>query len=115
MTTKTATKAASTPKATSKPKTKAQTAVKTKSTIFIDGEAGTTGLEIRRRVADVAGLEVRSIAPQKRKDATARLDMMREVDLVVLCLPDDAARQAVALGDELGKDAPKGSDARRGA
>ena len=111
MTTKTAMKAASTPKATSKPKAKAQTAVKTKPTIFIDGEAGTTGLEIRRRVADVAGLEVRSIAPQKRKDATARLDMMREVDLVVLCLPDDAARQAVALVDELGKDAPKVIDA----
>src|SRR5438105_12744357 len=111
MTTKTATKAASTPKATSKPKTRAQTAVKTRPTIFIDGEAGTTGLEIRRRVADVAGLEVRSIALDKRKDATARLAMMREVDLVVLCLPDDAARQAVGLIDELGKDAPTVIDA----
>src|SRR5436190_9578231 len=109
MTTKTATKAASTPKATSKSKAKAPT--KTKPTIFIDGEAGTTGLEIRRRVADVASLEVRSIALDKRKDAAARLAMMREVDLVVLCLPDDAARQAAALIDELGKDGPKVIDA----
>ena len=75
MTLKTATKAAT---ATSK--------IKTKPAIFIDGEAGTTGLEIRRRVADLAGLEVKSIAPDKRKDAAARAEMMRQVDLVVLCL-----------------------------
>src|ERR1700693_5394148 len=97
MTTKTATQAASTPKAAAKPKAKAQGKAKTKPAIFMDGEAGTTGLEIRRRVADVAGLEVRSIAPDKRKDAAVRLAIMREVDLVVLCLPDEAARQAVAL------------------
>ena len=109
MTTKTATKAASTPKATSKSKAKAPT--KTKPSIFIDGEAGTTGLEIRRRVADLAGLEVRSIASDKRKDAAARANLMREVDLVVLCLPDEAAKEAVALIDELGADGPKVVDA----
>ena len=117
MTTKTATPSASTPQATAKTKAKGQikgqtsSKAKTKPVIFIDGEAGTTGLEIRRRVAGLAGLEVKSIAPDKRKDADARRAMMREVDLVVLCLPDDAAKQAVALIDELGEDAPKVVDA----
>ncbi len=107
MTTKTATKAASTPKATAKTATKATT----KPAIFIDGEAGTTGLEIRRRVADIAGLEVKSIAADKRKDTAARLAIMREVDLVVLCLPDDAAKEAAALIEGLGEDGPKVIDA----
>jgi N-acetyl-gamma-glutamyl-phosphate reductase len=102
MTTKTASK----PKATAK----------TKPAIFIDGEAGTTGLEIRRRVGDVAGLAVKSIAPEKRKDEAARLAIMRHVDLVVLCLPDEAAKEAVALIDSLGANGPKivdGSTAHR--
>jgi N-acetyl-gamma-glutamyl-phosphate reductase len=97
-----------------KPKASAKT--KTKPAIFIDGEAGTTGLEIRRRVADVAGLAVKSIAPEKRKDEAARLAIMRQVDLVVLCLPDEAAKDAVALIDSLGADGPKivdGSTAHR--
>jgi N-acetyl-gamma-glutamyl-phosphate reductase len=97
----------------SKPRTigKPKVAAKTRPSIFIDGEAGTTGLEIRRRVADVAGLAVKSIAPDKRKDAGARLAIMREVDLVVLCLPDAAAIEAVALIDTLGAGGPKIVDA----
>jgi N-acetyl-gamma-glutamyl-phosphate reductase len=90
---------------------KAKAAAKTKPSIFIDGEAGTTGLEIRRRVADIAGLAVKSIAPERRKDPAARLAVMRDVDLVVLCLPDDAAKEAVALVDTLGPDAPRIVDA----
>jgi N-acetyl-gamma-glutamyl-phosphate reductase len=97
------TKTASRPKPSSK--------AKSKPSIFIDGEAGTTGLEIRRRVAEVAGLSVRSIAPESRKDAAARLAIMREVELVVLCLPDEAAKEAVALIDSLGPKAPKIVDA----
>lgn len=79
--------------------------------IFIDGEAGTTGLGIRERLADVPEVIVRSIAPEKRKDPAARKEMMAGVDLVVLCLPDDAAKESVALADELGKAAPKIVDA----
>ncbi len=80
-------------------------------TVFIDGEAGTTGLEIRDRLSGAEDLSVRSIDPDKRKDAQARVALMREVDLVVLCLPDDAAREAVSLADGLGADAPKIVDA----
>jgi N-acetyl-gamma-glutamyl-phosphate reductase len=79
--------------------------------IFIDGEAGTTGLEIRERLARVAGVEVKSIDPALRKDQTARKAMLREVDLVVLCLPDDAAKETVAMADALADDAPRILDA----
>lgn len=79
--------------------------------IFIDGEAGTTGLGIRDRLAAVPEVTVRSIAPGRRKDPDARREMMAGVDLVVLCLPDEAARESVALADELGADAPKIVDA----
>lgn len=79
--------------------------------IFIDGEAGTTGLEIRERLAGMTGIEVRSIASDQRKDPAARAALMREVDLVVLCLPDDAAKEAVAIADGLGAGAPRIVDA----
>lgn len=66
-------------------------------TVFIDGEAGTTGLQIRQRLARRDDLEVVSIDAAKRKDAAARAEMLNSVDAVVLCLPDEAAREAVEL------------------
>ncbi len=80
-------------------------------TVFIDGEAGTTGLGIRERLRDRRDLTVRSIAAEHRKDSTARRDLMAEVDLVVLCLPDQAAIEAAGLAQSLGADAPKVLDA----
>ena len=80
-------------------------------TIFIDGEAGTTGLGIAQRLAGLAGVAVRSIAPERRKDPEARREIMASVDLVVLCLPDAAAKESVALADTLGAKSPKIVDA----
>jgi N-acetyl-gamma-glutamyl-phosphate reductase len=79
--------------------------------VFIDGEAGTTGLGIRDRLQHVAGVELKSLTGDKRKDPEARRTVMGEVDLVVLCLPDDAAKESVALADSLGEKAPKILDA----
>ncbi len=79
--------------------------------IFIDGEAGTTGLEIREKLGNVAGTEIISIDPARRKDVQARREMMEKADLVVLCLPDDAAREAVALADSLEGARPRILDA----
>ncbi|MGL4636962.1 MAG: N-acetyl-gamma-glutamyl-phosphate reductase [Beijerinckiaceae bacterium] len=79
--------------------------------IFIDGEAGTTGLQIRERLEGMTSVRLISIDPAKRKDPAARKEMMRQADLLILCLHDDHAREAVAMAAELGADAPRILDA----
>jgi N-acetyl-gamma-glutamyl-phosphate reductase len=67
------------------------------SKVFIDGAAGTTGLEIRERLAGRTDLSLIQLSDAERKDVRARTRALNEADAVILCLPDDAAREAVTL------------------
>jgi N-acetyl-gamma-glutamyl-phosphate reductase len=81
------------------------------ATIFIDGEAGTTGLQIREKLATLPGVALRSLPVEARKDAAAKQRLLAEVDLAILCLPDAAAKETAALIADMGAAAPRVIDA----
>ena len=93
---------------THRPKTSAAAA---KPAVFVDGASGTTGLGIAERLRLQSDIAVETIAEEKRKDAGAKKALMAEVDLVILCLPDDAAKETVALIDGMGASGPRVLDA----
>ena len=82
-----------------------------KPAVFVDGASGTTGLGINERLRLQNDVVVKTIEEDKRKDAGAKRALMEEVDLVILCLPDEAAKETVALIDGMGAAAPKILDA----
>src|ERR1700761_1581076 len=81
--------------------------------LFIDGAAGTTGLEIRERLAGRKDISLIALSDAERKDAGARKKALNAADIVILCLPDEAAREAVALIENPGTRVIDASTAHR--
>jgi N-acetyl-gamma-glutamyl-phosphate reductase len=79
--------------------------------IFIDGEAGTTGLQIREKLAEIEGVTLVSLPAEARKDVEAKREVLGKIDVTILCLPDEAAKEAAALIEGLGPDGPRVIDA----
>lgn len=79
--------------------------------IFIDGQSGTTGLGIAARLAAIPAIELVPLPEEKRKDPAAKAALLREVDLVIFCLPDAAAKESAALVADLGETGPRVLDA----
>jgi N-acetyl-gamma-glutamyl-phosphate reductase len=82
------------------------------ATVFIDGEAGTTGLQIREKLQTLSGdIVQKSLAPEARKDPDAKKRLLTEVDIAILCLPDGAAKETAALVESMGAAGPRLIDA----
>ncbi|MDX5629106.1 MULTISPECIES: N-acetyl-gamma-glutamyl-phosphate reductase [unclassified Brenneria] len=81
--------------------------------VFIDGQAGTTGLQIQQRLVNHPHIELLNIEEERRKEAEARQEMMSAADITILCLPDAAAREAVTLADAVGARVLDASSAHR--
>lgn len=79
--------------------------------IFIDGEAGTTGLQIREKLAGKTSLELVSLPPELRKDVGAKRELLGQIDITIFCLPDEAAKEAAKLLESMGDKAPRVIDA----
>jgi N-acetyl-gamma-glutamyl-phosphate reductase len=79
--------------------------------IFIDGDAGTTGLGICAGLEAHPRVELFSLPPKQRKDSGAKKALMEQADIVVLCLPDNAARESVAIAAAMGETSPRILDA----
>ena len=84
-----------------------------KPEIYIDGQEGTTGLQIYDRLGSREDIHLLRIAPDKRKDTEARRELLNAADLVFLCLPDAAAKEAVALIENPGTRVIDASTAHR--
>jgi len=65
--------------------------------VFVDGQEGTTGLQIREKLLTRKGIELLEIEPELRKDTKRRAELLNAADIAFLCLPDDAAKESVAL------------------
>jgi N-acetyl-gamma-glutamyl-phosphate reductase len=87
----------------------AETQMSTK--VFIDGEVGTTGLQIREKLAGRSDIELVSLPGALRKDPAAKRELLSTVDLTILCLPDEAAKEAARLIEEMGDKGPRVIDA----
>ncbi len=79
--------------------------------VFIDGQSGTTGLGIQARLESMPEIELAELPPAERKNPAAKAEILRSVDLAILCLPNAAAEESVALISTLGNAAPRVLDA----